>query len=86
MLKFFRKLFSGAIPSRALTVNNEVMSIMDIVVSNEDVLQVSQYVTCHHGYPIVDWDALSSWCNNLVNQKLEAEIWTKVERMCGIAL
>lgn len=83
MFKLFHDLFSGKadkVQHEGPLLRGTKTAPTEIVIDGAPSLNVKQYFSRHEGYPIMDWDGLISWVDELGQPKLQAQVWAEVER------
>lgn len=83
MFKLLRDLFSDKadkVQHGASLLSGTQTPPEAIVIDGAPSLYVKQYISRHEGYPIMDWDGLISWVDELGQPKLQAQVWAEVER------
>ena len=64
----------------APTVNQNQTPSPQVLVDGAPAFALSQHIRLHEGYPILDWQAVQAWIDELASPALRALAWAAVER------
>lgn len=83
MLEFLRTLLRARgreTPAKPPFSIAEESAPAEIAIEGLEPFPIATHVVDHHGFPIVDWNAVTSWIDRLTVPELQAQAWAACER------